>query len=226
MTLMPPKMPQTFALRLSSLKSGAWLPPALLMFALSSVFLFGGDHRIYFQRGGLHDQMSAKNMGIVEHLSSEHHFLMFRGQTLGADGNPEYRLYSRFPIGSYALVKLATLPFKDDLPAKIYAARMLMLMFFAAAAVLAYLSLRRLISSRWIALTATLLAFSSPYCLYYADAITSEAMVDLFAVMLVFHGIVIFEQEGRFLQLPVKACIMLLLGWHVYAILLATSLLD
>ena len=220
MTPLPTKMPQTFALRLSSLKSRAWLPPALLLLALSSVFLFGGDHRSHFQRGGLHDQMSGKNMGIVEHLSIEHHFLMFKGQTLGADGKPEYRPYSRFPIGSYALAKLATLPFKDDLPAKIYAARMLMLMFFAAAAVLTYLSLRRLIPSRWIALTATLLAFSSPYCLYYADAITSEAMVDLFAVMLVFHGIVIFEQKGRFLQLPLKACAALLLGWHVYAILL------
>ena len=165
--------------------------------------------------------MSAKNMGIVEHLSSEHHFLMFRGQTLGADRKPEYRLYSRFPIGSYALIKMSTLPFKDDLPAKIYVARMLMLLFFTAAAILTYLSLRRITSSRWIALTATLLAFSSPYCLYYGDAITSEAMVDLFAVMLVFHGIVIFEQEGRFLQLPIKACAALLLGWHVYGILLA-----
>ena len=221
MTLLPRETLKTAAHRLDSLQRQAWLPPALLLLALSSVFLFGGDHRGYFYRGGAHDQISAKNMAIVENLSIEHHFLMFRGQTLGADGKPEYRLYNRFPIGSYALIKLVTLPFKDDLPSKIYVARMLMLLFFAAAAVLTYLSLHRLTSSRWIALTATLLAFSSPYCLYYSDAITSEAMVDLFAVMLVFHGIMIFEQEGRFLQLPIKACVSLLLGWHVYAILLA-----
>ena len=220
MTLLPPKTPNAFAHRLASLQSRAWLPTALLLLALASVFIFGAEHRGYFYRGGAHDQISAKNMGIVENLFSEHHFLMFRGQTLDADGKPTYRPYNRFPIGSYALIKLAGLPFGDDLSAKIYAARMLMLLFFAAAAVMAYLTLRRIAASRWIALTATLLAFSSACCLYYSDLISSEAMVDLFALMLVFHAIVIFEKEGRFLQLPIKACIALLLGWHVYSLLL------
>ena len=47
--------------------------------------------------------------------------------------------------------------------------------------------------------------------------------MDLFALMLVFHGIVIFEQTGRFRQLLLKTCIALLLGWHVYALLLPFS---
>ena len=145
---------------------------------------------------------------------------MFTSQTLDADGNTIYEPYNRFPIGSYALTKLAILPFGDDLSVKLYVARTLMLLFFAAAVVLAYLSLRRLASGRWIALTATLLAFSSPYCLYYSDMISSETAIDLFGMLLVFHGMVIFEQEGRFRQLPIKACIALLLGWHVYALLL------
>ena len=220
MTFLPTKALNTAAHSLDFLQSQAWLPPALLLLALSSVFIFGGGQRGYFNRGGPHDQISAKNMGIVEHMSIEHPFLMFRGQTLGADDEPAYRPYNRFPIGSYTLIKLATLPFEDNLLAKIYAARMLMLLFFAAAAALAYLSLCRLASSRWIALTATLTAFSATACLYYSDAITGEATVDLFAVMLVFHGMAIFEQEGRFPQLPLKACIALLLGWHVYALLL------
>ena len=223
MTLLPMETPKPFAHRLASLQSRAWLPPTLLLLALASVFLFGYDQRGYFYRGGAHDQTSAKNMSIVENLSPEHHFLMFRWQTLDADQKPTYRPYNRFPIGSYALIKLATLPFGEDLPAKIYAARMLMLLCFAAAAVFAYLSLRRLASSRWIALTATLLAFSSAYCLYYGDLISSESMVDLFALMLVFHAMVIFEQDGRFMQLPIKACLALLLGWHVYALLLPFS---
>ena len=159
-------------------------------------------------------------LGIAENLSSEHNFLMFRRQTLDADGNTIYEPYNRFPIGGYALIKLATLPFGDDLSAKIYAARTLMLMCFAAAAALAYLSLRRIIASRWIALAATLLAFSSAYCLYYGDVIFNEVMIDIFAVLLVFHGMAIFEQNGRFPQLPIKACIALFLGWHVYALLL------
>ena len=159
-------------------------------------------------------------MAIAENLSIDHHFVMFIRQLPGAYGKSNYSLYSRFPIGSYALIKLATLPFGIDLSAKIYAARTLMLLFFGAAAVMAYLALRRLTSSRWIALTATLLAFSSPFCLYYGDAITSEAIVDIFGMLLVFHGMAVFEQEGRFRQLAVKTCIALLLGWHVYALLL------
>ena len=222
MTPLPTKSPNTFARKLAYLQSRAWLPPALLLLAISSVFLFGSDQRGYFYKGtrGIHKELSSKNMAIVENLSIEHNFAMFRRQFPKRDGELAYELYSRFPIGSYALIKLATLPFGDDLSAKIYAAKTLMLLFFAAAAVMAYLALRRLASSRWIALTATLLAFSSPFCLYYADAITSEAIVDVFAVLLVFHGIVVFEQEGRFRQLAVKTCAALFLGWHVYALLL------
>ena len=222
MTLSPPKTPSAFTHKLASLQSCAWLPPALLLLALSSVFLLGGEERGYFYREtrGIHDQLSAKNMAIVENLSIDHHFLMFTHQIPAADGKPTYSPYSRFPIGSYALIKLATLPFGDNLSAKIYAARMLMLLFFAAAAALAYLALRRIASSPWIALTATLLAFSSPVCLYYGDVISNEAIVDIFAVLLVFHGVVLFEQEGRFRQLAVKTCAALFLGWHTYALLL------
>ena len=221
MTLSPMKTLKAFVHRLASLQSRAWLPPVLLLLALSSVFLFYGDHRGYFYKGtrGIHEQISSKNMAIVENLSIDHHFAMFIRQTLDTDGKPAYEPYSRFPIGSYALIKLTGLPFGDNLPAKIYAARMLMLLFFATAAVMAYLTLRRLTTSRWIALTSVLLAFSSPFCLYYGDAISSDAIVDIFAVLLVFHGMTIFEQEGRFRQLLAKTCIALLLGWHAYALL-------
>ena len=220
MTHSPMKTPSAFAHKLAYLQSRAWLPPALLLLALSSVFLFGGDQRGYFYRAGTPGEMSSKNMAIAENLSIEHNFVMFRRQVLHADGETTLRVYSRFPIGSYALIKLATLPFGDSLSAKIYAARMLMLLFFVAAAFTAYLALRRLASNRWIALTATLLAFSSPFCLYYGDVISGEAIVDIFAVLLVFHGMAVFEQEGRFRQLAVKTCAALLLGWHAYALLL------
>ena len=225
MTFMPREMPQTFTHKLASLQNQAWLPPALLLLALSTAFLFAGD-RGYFYRDEIHNWHSAKHLAIADNLSGERYFLMFYNQSLDADGKPAYEPYNRFPIGGYALIKLATLPFGDALSAKIYAARTLMLLCFASAAILAYLSLRRLASSRWIALTATLLAFSSAYCLYYSDIIQTEAMIDLFAIMLVFHGMVIFEQEGRFRQILAKTCIALLLGWHAYALLLPFIILG
>ena len=197
----------------------ASLPLLLLLLALSTVFLFGND-RDHFYRPGHHDGISVHSMAVGVNLSPEHNFLRFSYQTLDRDGLPSYVLYSRFPVGGYVAIKLATLPFGNDLTKQIYAARMLMLLFFAGAAVLAYLAVFRLASNQWIALTTTLLTCSSYYCLYYNDAVAPEGMIDLFGVMLTFHGMVVFVQEVRFRQLLVKACVALLLGWHVLALLL------
>ena len=195
------------------------LPLLLLLLALSTVFLFGND-RGYFYRPGFDGYITNHVLAIVENLSPDHNFLRFHRQTLDADGAPTYDVYHRFPIGGYLLIKLAILPVGEDPSAQLYAARLLMLLCFIATAVLAYLSLVRLTTHRWMALTATLLAFSSPYCLYYNDMVATEVGPDLFGVFLVFHGMVLFVQEGRFRQLLGKTCLALLLGWHVYALLL------
>ena len=197
------------------------LPLVLLLLALSALFLFGGD-REYFYKGVHHDWNSAQTLAFAENLSFRHNLLIFHHRYRDAAGDLHYPSpYNRFPPGGYALVKLAILPFGDtDFRAKIYAGRMLMLLLFSASAVLAYLALARIVGSRWDALTATLLAFSSYYLLHYADKISNETTASVFAVLLVFHGMTVFVQEGRFGQLLVKSCAGLLLGWDVYAILL------
>ena len=195
------------------------LPLLLLLLALSTVFLFGND-RGQFYRPGLHNAVSANYLAVAANLSPEHNFLLFYHQTLDKDGPPSYIPYNRFPIGGYALIKLAILPFGNDFSAQIYAARMMFLLFFVGSAVLAYLSLCRLTADRWIALTASLLAFSSYYLLYYNDMPATENGLSLFGVLLTFHGMVLFVEEGRLRQLLIKACAALLLGWHVYALLL------
>ena len=203
----------------------AALPLTLLLLALSTVFLSGND-RGQFYRGGQHSALTSNHMAVVENLSPKHHFLGFYVLTLDRDGALSYRPYNRFPIGGYALMKLAILPFEGDISASLHSARILMLVFFIGVAVLAWLALCRLTGDRWIALTATLLSFSSFWLLYYNDMVATESMPDLFGVMLAFHGMVVFIQEGRFRQLLVKACAALLLGWHVYALLLAFILLG
>ncbi len=193
----------------------AALPLVLLLLAMATVFLLGND-RGHFYRDGHHDWNSSQSLTFAENLSFQHGLLVFHYQSLDQDGNRYYPiLYNRFPKGGYALITLAILPFGDNLAAKIYAARVLMLLLFAAAAALA-----RLTGNGWVALAATALAFSSYYFLYYSDKISNEVTIDLFAVMLAFHGMVVFAQEGRFRQLLVKTVLALLLGWHVYAFLL------
>ena len=197
----------------------------LLLLALSTLFLCSFDEG-YFHGPDADDWNSSRNLAIAENLSPDHHFRLFPRLRPGPGGAPEYEMYSRFPVGGYALIKLAILPFGTDLSARILAARMLMLLLFSAAALLAFHSLARITSHRWTALAATLAAFSSWYMLFYGDSVSVEYSVDLFAVMLVFHGMVVFVQEGRFRQLLARTCVALLLGWHVYAFLLPFLILG
>ena len=206
--------------RLQRALQSPWLPLALLMLALSTVFVFGGDRGSFYRRGADHNWISSQHLTVAVNLSPEHGFQRFIYRFIDEDGDVRYEPYNRFPIGGYASMKLATLPFGGSPSAQIAAARILMVLFFAAAAVLTYLSLCRLAPNRWIALTATLLAFSSYYLLHYNDMTANEGMPDLFMVMLTFHGMIIFVQEGRFRQLLIKTCIALLMGWHVFALLL------
>lgn len=211
-----------FPRRLPRPLSAPSVPLLLLLAALSTVFVFEND-RGRFYRPGLHDNVSAEHLSIAANLSPAHRFLMFHSQLDSAP--PRYSPYNRFPVGGYALIALATSPFRGDLSMRLHAARVLMLGFFAAAAMLAYLAISRLAASRWVALTAVLLAFSSFYGLYYNDMVHPEMIPGLFGVLLTFHGVVVYLQDGRFPQLPVKACAGLLLAWHVLAPVAAFILL-
>ena len=197
-----------------------WLPAAGLL-ALSTVFLFVGE-RDYFYKDLGHSKFTARNMAFAKNFSAERG-LLFWNMRQQADGTVRYEPYNRFPVGAIVLTKLAIAPFEGDFAAQLVVARVLMLVFFCAAVALAYLALARLTGSRAVALGATLLAFSSHHLLYYSDAVCNEVVVDLFAVLLVFHGMVLFKSDGgkrRFWQLAVKVCAALLLGWHVYGLLL------
>lgn len=200
------------------LSRGHFLPLLLLLLALSTVFLFDNGRRGYFYKP-YDDYESTFTLELSANLSPDHNFLLFYDRTLN-DGAISIVPYSRYPIGTYALVKLTILPFEDDKATSLYAARLLMLLLFAATAVLAYFALYRLTSDPWIALTATALSFSSFYWMYYKDIIFSQLAPGMFGIMLTFYGMVIFMQDGRFRQLLVKSCVALLLCWPVMSLLL------
>ena len=209
-------MLQRWRALLESTDTVSLLPLLLLLLALPAAFIFG-EGRSYLMRH--YDSTSASSLTQAANLSPQHNFLLFYRQTLDDGGRLAYEPYSRYPIGGYALIKLAILPFDDSLTAQIYAARLLMLVFFSAAVILTWLSLSRITGDGWVALAATLLPFAAYPALFF-NTMVGEAMFHLFGIMLAFHGMVVFEQTGRFRQLLVKSCFALLLGWHVYALLL------
>ena len=217
-----------------------WRIGVLLAVALATVLLFSGYDRGQFYRNTEHDNLTDAHLAVATNLSAEHGYLQFYRRYVGLDGALTYKAYHRFPLLGYGLIKLAVLPFSDDLSARIYAARMLMLAFFAGAAALAYFALRRLTAGRAVAATATLLAFSSYPLLYHSDMVATEGVVGLFAVMLAFHGVAVYSQRrasgasaagGRQRkevslrasgvgQLCAKTCAAVMLDWHVYGLLL------
>ena len=198
-----------------------WLPLAIPLFMFAALMALGGDRGYFYRREvATHDYNTARTLAIAENLSPAHNFRLAERVWRNKDGGIEYDLYSRFPIGGFVLTRLAILPFGDDLLARLIAARVLMLLMFCGAALFAYLSIARIAGSRRIAFAASLLAFSAFYAVYYADQVSNESVMDLFGAALVFHGMTVFVQEGRFRQLLAKTCAALLMGWHVYALLM------
>ena len=218
-------------------------PAILLIAALATVFFFPGYDRDQPYRGERQFfPISGIHFAVAANLSPEHGFLQFHGRYVDhADGEPMYVPYHRFPPLGYALIKLVGLPFGTDLAARLYATRMLMLVLFSGAALLAYFSLRRLAAQRACALTATLFAFGSYPLLYYGDTVAPDAVIGLFSVMLAFHGIAVHScasqatrdvrphaggsrhskrASARAGQLYAKTCAAFLFDWHVCGLLL------
>lgn len=194
----------------SRLSESRLLPALLLLLSLGAVFAFGHLRGGFF-RSPATDRITFDNLAVVENLFSGRSFARFYRLTLDESGEVVPEMHNRFPPGGHLLIGLVVAAFDEGgLAADLRAARVLMLLFFAGAAGGAYLSLRRLTGHRWIALTATLLTFSSWYCWRHADLVATDGSPDLFGFVLTFHGVVVFVQDGRFRQLLVKTGIALL----------------
>jgi len=192
----------------------------MLVLALATVIAVGSSPSRFHLWKFDHGSITVDQLAFAPSRSFEHGFIGYEYRYLNGAGELVYEAYNRFPIGGQLLIQRVMEFFPDDLAAQLHATRTLMLAFFAAAVVLAYLSLRRLTGSPSVGLAATLLAFSSFFPLHYADMVASEGSMDLFAVLLAFHGLVLFAQEGRYGQLLAKTCAAVLIGWHVFALLL------
>ena len=189
----------------------------LLLAALVTLWLFERPYSL--EESAHRPEIVVQSLTLAANLAPEHRFLMFLRQTGATIEDRAYVPYNRFPIGTYLALKAALLPFGHDLAAQLRAAQSVTLLFFAGAALLAYLALRRLRYGPWAALTATLLAFSSFYSLHYADMVSSE-IASLFGIWLTAYGLVRFAHDERLRPLLAKAGIALWLGWHVMGLLL------
>ena len=85
---------------LASAHIRSWLPLAVLLAALASLFALGGD-RAYLQRdSGWHSAGTAQVLAIAENLSPRHGFRSAVRVWRNEEGGFKYQLYDRFPFGS------------------------------------------------------------------------------------------------------------------------------
>lgn len=198
-------------------------PAVALGFCLAAAVLLGGG-RGGFLRAPPGDPVSFDTLARAASLSPEHGFARFSRRTLDAEGAVVRDWDNRLPLGGDGVIALATVPFRGSPAASLEAGRWLMLSFFGGTVFLAFGAFRRLLGYQ-VAFAATLLAFSS-YAWRYGGAIAAEGLPALFGVMLCFHGLVVFVQEGRFRQAVLKTGAALLLGWAAYALLLPFAALG
>ena len=210
------------------------VPLAVLLCTLATVFLFAPDRSLFLGKDhhNHHSRLTHAESLTYEHLVNSinmwprHYFVSTNSVDVDADGKivPGY-MYNRFPVGGRLLLYLAMRPF-DDPWNKVRVARTLMIVFFLAAATLAYFALAALAVDRWAAVAATLLAFGSSYHFAYHDMTHTQGVVGLFGVMLVFHGMAALAGRlpmrgaSSLRQLLAKTCVAALLDWRVFALLL------
>ena len=182
--------------------------------------------RDYGLAPGHHGYLSAHGAAIAKNLGSAHGLLMFERQSLARCGEkPRPVAYSRFPQTSFALIA-AAMGLAGQAPAQeLAAARALMLLFFLAAMICAFLTLRRILGRSLVALGATLFAFSGWYLAFYGDMIFND-LPALFGLLLAFDGVVSFEQHRRRGQLYFKGLLAVSLGMQPLALLAAYALLS
>ena len=176
-------------------RKAAAAPLALLLVAFGGMFLpawQGGR----FARPVSDDPVAAGTLARAANLNAEHYFVRFSHRTLEADGAVAYHLDGRGAPGGDLALRAVTGHFPRDPAAQRAAARVLMALFFFGAALLAYLSLARLLERRWLALAAVLLVFSW-FRAGSGEVVAAEGPPALFGVFLAFHGLVVFSQERR-----------------------------
>ena len=193
------------------------LPAGALVVALAAVFaLFGESGR--FARPLAGDPVTALTLARAENRGAETAFVGFTRRTLDDSGAVAYELDDRGPFGGDLLLGAVVGRSGFDLSGGLRDARVLMTLFFLGAALFAWLALRRLFGNPWIALPATLLAFS-PFAAGRFDLVAVEAAPAAFSVCLVFHGLVVFHREGALRPLLLRCGVALSLSFQAYPLL-------
>lgn len=188
--------------------AGVLLLAGLLVSALSQ------NHKVGFELGH-HGFLSSHGATLARNLSPRTGFLLFNRVTVGADGEREFEAYGGFPMYPFAMIGSIMALFPNRLGLQVYAARQLMNLFCWGALVVSYLLLLRLTGSRWRALAASFIAFSSAYLSYYNDMIFNDVPALFGSLLLLLDITHRLTGGGRPLLLYAAVLVAVSLGWRL-----------
>ena len=203
-------------------------PPLLVLAGclLATLAFAGAGGR--FSRPVAGEGVAAATLARTANLSAETRFVGFTRRTPEPDGTAAFVLDNDHALGAGLLLRLVAVHFggDDGVLAALFgnkhraqevAVRVATAGFWCLAALLAYLSLVRLLGRRWVALGATLLAFAS-FSGGAWDAVSLDGSPALCGFFLAFHGMVAFAREGRFRRLLLQYAAASFLTFSVAAL--------
>ena len=218
-------------------RAAAAVPVLVLVGCLAAALAFAGAGG-RFSRPVAGEGMAAATLVRTANLSAETRFVGFTRRSLepdrGDDGDRTSPgvvglvLDNDAPLGAGLVLGAVAAhfgggsranEFRKDRQAQEVAVRVALAVGFCLAALLAYLSLVRLLGRRWLALGATLLAFSA-FSGGAWDAVSLEGSPALAGFLLAFHGMVGFVREGRFGRFLVQYAAGAFLSFSVAALAL------
>ncbi|MCI0655988.1 MAG: hypothetical protein L0170_02835, partial [Acidobacteria bacterium] len=174
---------------------------------------------------GHHGYLTSMGLAMGKNLDHEHHYLLFTRKWVNAEGKSGVDPHNRFPILAYLLIGGAESGCGNDPSCEMQRGRVLMLLFCWGALALSTLLLMELSGNPLLAVSASLLGFSSYFLQYYNDMVFNDVPA-VFGFMLVLFGIARFEMRGSTFLLTAGALLGIALGWQCYAPLVTWWILQ
>lgn len=159
---------------------------------------------------GHHGWVSSHTLAIIAHATPENGFVGYALATLDQDGKPGYEYFDRYPV-YFSAGMHALLSWKPRLTTQIFLAKQAMNGIFLLTVGAAYFLLRRFSLSTMPALAATILAFSSPYLIFYKDMVHYDQPA-LLGMLLLMLAIAEFKRGRRRYVVYLAAVLAVSLG--------------
>ena len=190
-----------------------------------TTFLFQGN--VIGLEGGFdekqpnhHGWVTANTIAIINRATPENFFVGYALASRDDQNKIHYEYFDRYPVFFSAIFN-RILILCNSLAEEMVLARQVMNFIFLSTLIVAFLILDKLTGNKPLALTATLLAFSNPFLLWYKDMVHFDQPA-LFGFLLLIYALALYKLEGRKTPLYIATFVAIGLGrgYASYSILI------